>query len=51
MGQDHLNDLALLSVGREALEKAYFDYVIDQFTTVEFRKINLVNVNHKSCKM
>lgn len=42
MGQDRLCSLALLSVERETLEKIDFDDVIDQFSTVRTRKINLL---------
>jgi hypothetical protein len=42
MGQDRLCSLALLSVERETLEKIDFDDVIDQFSAVKARKINLL---------
>ncbi len=42
MGQDRLCSLALLSVERETLEKIDFDDVIDHFSAVKARKINLL---------
>ena len=42
MGQDHLSDLALLSIERNEMEKCDFDQVIDKFATVKSRKINLI---------
>ena len=42
MGQERLNDLALMSVEREALEKVDFDEIINHFAAVKARKVNLV---------
>ena len=39
MGQDRLNDLALLSIERVTLENINFDNVIDEFTTFKSRRI------------
>ena len=42
MGQDRLDNLALLSMERETFEKLNFDDIIDQFATVKARRINLL---------
>ena len=40
--QDRLSSLAILSVERETLDCIDFDDVIDQFSSVKARKINLL---------
>ena len=41
MGQDRLNDLVLLSIERETVDKIDFDEIIDKFAAAKARKINL----------
>ena len=40
MGQQHLVDLAILSIERETLESTDFEDIIDKFVTAKARKIN-----------
>ena len=42
MSQNRLNDLALLSIERETVEKTNFDQIIDKFASIKARKVDLV---------
>jgi len=39
MSQDRLRDLALMSIEREETEKAFFDEILGEFTSIYARKV------------